>query len=139
MIPSIDRAYQTRSSQSMEIPQLKFRNKFFQNSFFPSTIIEWNKLDISIRDSPSYAVFRKHILAYIRPSSNSLFNVNNPKGVILLTRLCVRLSHLREHKFKHSFLDTLNPICSCGNDIETLSHFFLHCPHFSSEKTNSLV
>ena len=28
----------------------------------------------------------------------------------LLTRLRLGLSHLREHKFKHNFQDTLNPI-----------------------------
>ena len=24
------------------------------------------------------------------------------------------LSHLRDHKFKHSFQNTLNPLCICG-------------------------
>ena len=47
------------------------------------------------------------------------FNCHNPKGVKLLTRLRLDLSHLREHKFKHSFQDSLNPICSSRNDIET--------------------
>ena len=38
------------------------------------------------------------------------------------------MSHLREHKFKHNFQGCLNPICSCGLDIESTSHFLLHCP-----------
>ena len=46
----------------------------------------------------------------------------------LLTILRVGLSHLREHKFKHSFQDTLNPICSCGEYIETSSDYLLLCP-----------
>ena len=45
------------------------------------------------------------------------------------------LSHLREHKFKHSFLDLLNPICNCGLDIEITCHFLLHCPNFINERT----
>ena len=48
------------------------------------------------------------------------------------------LSHLREHKFKHSFQDTLNPICNCGNDVETAIHFFLHCPLNSNERRTLL-
>ena len=54
----------------------------------------------------------------------------------------IGLSHLREHKFKHSFQDTLNPICNCGNDFESAIHFFLHCSLYSNERRtllNSLV
>ena len=38
------------------------------------------------------------------------------------------LSHFNEHKFKHSFNDTINPICICGRDVESINHFFLHYP-----------
>ena len=44
------------------------------------------------------------------------------------------MSHLREHKFKHNFQDCLNPICSCGLDIESTSHFLLHCATFNDER-----
>ena len=43
------------------------------------------------------------------------------------------LSHLREHKFKYSFQDTLNLICNCGEDIETTFHYVLHCPDYLHE------
>ena len=36
------------------------------------------------------------------------------------------LSHLREHKFRHNFQDILNPTCSCGENIETTTHFLLY-------------
>ena len=32
--------------------------------------------------------------------------------------------------FKHNFQDCLNPICSCGQEIETTSHFLLHCLNY---------
>ena len=51
----------------------------------------------------------------------------NPKGIQSLTRLILGLSHFREHKFKHNFQETLNPIFNCGEDIETSSHYLLHC------------
>ena len=74
----------------------------------------------------------------MRPSPNKIFQCNNPKGIKLVTRLRLGLSHLREHKFKHSFQDTLNPFCSCGVDIETTSHYFLHCLLFHAERSSLL-
>ena len=44
------------------------------------------------------------------------------------------MSHLREQKFKHNFQDCLNQISSCGLDIESASHFLLHCPTFNDER-----
>ena len=71
-------------------------------------------------------------------SQNRVYNWHNPKWIKLLTRLRVGLSHLREHKFKHSFQDTLNPICNCGEDIETTSHYLLHCPDYLHERKTLL-
>ena len=41
------------------------------------------------------------------------------------------LSHLCEHKFKHSFEDCLNPLCPCGNEIKTSTHYL---PHLQKRK-----
>ena len=134
VIPVSSRSYFTRYAEN--VPSFKVRHDFFKNSFFPSTAIEWNKIDKNIRKSESLNIFKKIILKFIRPSQNSVYNCHNPKGIKLLTRLRVGLSHLREHKFKLSFQDTLNPICTCGEDIETTSHYLLHCPdHLEERKT----
>ena len=50
-------------------------------------------------------------------------------------RLRLGLRHLRYHKLKHRFLDSLNRICSSGFDIETTSHFLLHCQNFINERS----
>ena len=84
------------------------------------------------RRCDSYNVFKSNILKFIRPSSNSFFDCHNPIGIKYITRIRLGLSHLREHKFKHSFQDTQNPICNCGNDLESAIHFFLHCPLYTS-------
>ena len=83
----------------------------------------------------SLNIFKKTLLNLIRPSESTVFNCHNPEGVKLLTRLRLGLSHLRERKFKHSFQDSLNPICNCGNDIELSAHFLLHCPNFSNKRS----
>ena len=71
---------------------------------------------------------------FIRPSGIIVFNCHNPKEIKLLTKLRLGLSHLREHKFKHNFQDSLNPICSCVNDIEMSAHFLRHCPNISNKR-----
>ena len=81
-----------------------------KNSFFPSAVTEWNKIDKNIRKSESFNILKKNILRFIRPSQNRVYNCHKPNGIKLLTTLRVELSQLREYKFKNSFQDTLNPI-----------------------------
>ena len=57
-----------------------------------------------------------------------------PMELNYLTRLRVGLSHLREHKFRHNFQDSLDPFCNCGRHIETTIHFFLHCSNYSNQR-----
>ena len=127
-IPTSVTTYNTRNTNN--IPLFKVKHNFFRNSFFPSAVIEWNKLDLNTCNSENLNIFNKTILNFMRSSGSTVFNCHNLKGVKLLTRFRLDLSHLREHKFKHSFQDSLNPICSCANDIETSAHFLLHCPNF---------
>ena len=79
------------------------------------------------------------ILSFIRLPPNSTFNFHNPNGMKLLSRLRLVFSHLREHKFKHSFQDSLNPFCSCGKgEVETSSHYLLYCSNYSEERLTFL-
>ena len=70
------------------------------------------------------------LLNFIRPCANSIFDIHNPPGIKLLTRLRLGLGNLHEHKFRHCFQDTLNPLCECRKDIESTMHFFFHCTDF---------
>ena len=136
--------YNTRNTNN--IPLFTVKHNFFRNSFFLSAVIEWNKLDLNNRNSESLNIFKKTLLNFIRPSgstifnchNSTIFNCHNSKGVKLLTRLRLGLSHLRKHKFKYSFQDSLNPIRSCGNDIESSAHYLLHCPNFSNQRSTFL-
>ena len=114
---------------------MNVKNNIFKNTFFPSTIIEWNKLDLKIKNSESIQTFKKRILSFIRTFPNSTFNCLTPKGIKFLSRLRLGLSHLREHKFKHSFQDSVNPFCFCGKgEVETSSHYLLYCSLYSNER-----
>ena len=136
VIPKNNITHQTRGSDN--IPLLGTKLNFFQNSYFPVGLKEWNRLDIDIRKSDSISIFKKRILSFIRPLPSKVSNCHNPQGLKLLTRLQLGLSHLRYHKFKHNFLDTINPLCSCSSDIETTLHSFLYCPNYMEWRNNLL-
>ena len=135
-MPTRNPFYITRNHTN--IPLFKTSHIFFKKPFFPSAIIEWNNLDPKLGNSDTYGTFKNTILKFLRPSPNSVFKCHNPQGIKFLTRLRLGLSHLREHKFKHSFRDSLNPLCKCGFDVESTSHFLLHCPIYNNERSSLL-
>ena len=132
ILPVFQSSCQTRRQNF--IRNFPIRTSRFKNSFFPSSVNEWNALDKDIVLSPSVDLFKRKLLTFIRPSKRSTFDNNHPNGVKFLTRLRVGLSHLREHKFKHNFQDTLNSLCPCSNETETTEHFLLHCQFYSEQR-----
>ena len=104
------------------------RTKRFEDTFFPFCSIEWNKLKPSIRNLSTQLLFKNALLRQYRPSPKQIFNVHNPYGVMLLSRLRLGLIHLNEHLSRHKFAG-VNPYCMCKtNSRETTVHFLLHCP-----------
>ena len=68
----------------------------------------------------------------------SLFDIHDPSGVKLLSRLRLKSSHLNEHKFRHNFKDTMSPMSDSVSETETTDHFFLRCPFFAINRQNLL-
>ena len=59
-------------------------------------------------------------------------------GEVLLTRLRLNFIHLNEHKFRHNFNDTTNPMCSCGAATERTIHYLLRCRLYSVQRVELL-
>ena len=36
-----------------------------------------------------------------------------------------------EHRFNHNFQNCINPLCTCSLEVESISHFSLHCLHYN--------
>ena len=125
LIPKFNRVHNTRLSYN--IPPIKVGHDYIKNSFFTSALSESNQLNLNIRNSASLNTFKKKLLNLTRSCAISIFDIHNLLGIKLLARLRLGLSHLHEHKFKHCFQDTLNPICGCDKDIGSTMHFFPHC------------
>ena len=64
------------------------------------------------------------------PFENPISNFHNTSGIKLITRLRLGFSNLHEHKSRHNFQNTLNPICSCRENIETATQYLLYCSNY---------
>ena len=119
--------YQTRSTAKNIVTQTASRTVNFSNTFFSRCSQEWNNLSDDIKSLPSPILFKKALLSFVKTSENSVFAIHRNNGIKLLPRLRLNFSHLNEQKFRHNFLDTIKPMCSCGSEPETTAHFLLHC------------
>ena len=128
LVPKCETNTRTRNSS------FKCQTNCFKNSFFPSTLKDWFKLDLNITNLESISIFKSKLLSFISPVQTNIYNIFDPKGLTFLTRLRLSFSHLNEHRFQHNFQDCLNPLCSCSLEIEDTSHYLLHCHHFSHHR-----
>ena len=131
LIPKCNQSIRTRNSH---IPTFYCRTDCFKYSFFPSTLRDWFNLDEFIRCAESISIFKNRLLSLIRPVQSSVFNIFDPKGLKLLTRLRLEFSHLNEHRFRHNFESCVNPLCSCSLTTEDTVHYLLHCHHFTHHR-----
>ena len=99
---------------------LRFRTIILLTSLLPFTIN-----DSHIKNIDSYAIFRKKLLTFIKPLEKHSYVISETLGVRLLNRLRLSFNHLREHKFRHNFVDPLNLLYSCSMETEDTKHYFL--------------
>ena len=72
VIPTATRPFITKNDD--KLPYFKVKHNYFKN-VFPSTVIDWNKLDLNICNSKSLTSFKDNILNFIRPSKKGSFFV----------------------------------------------------------------
>ena len=92
IIPCTTRSYSERNANNILL--VRVNNNYFINIFFPSTITEWNKLDLSICNSTGLNIFKGRLLQFVRPLENIVFTCHNPIGIKYLTRMRLGFSHL---------------------------------------------
>ena len=72
-------------------------------------------------------------LNFTRPIGKGTYKICDPLGIKLLIRwLRLGFSHLSEHKFRHKFADSLNPLCPCSLETESTLHVFLRCQNYTT-------
>ena len=119
MLPPLQRP---QRNQGFFQPLLR-KTKIFKNSFLPYMIHEWNLQDPKIRKIDSYVGFRKKYKVFLNLRKIGEFRRSDLIWLWLIDQR-VDFSHLNEHTFRHTFADTLNPLCSCFLETESMAHFF---------------
>ena len=79
------------------------KGNFYKNSFFPSTIIDWSKVDSNLLNWECFGIFKNNILKFFRPKPSSFVYFSNLKESTHITRLRLELNHLhysRQHWYK---------------------------------------
>ena len=99
----LPKCQQTIATRNSNILTFYCRTDCFKFSFFPSTLKDWFNLDSSIRNLESLAIFKTRLLSLICPFQSNVYNIFDPIGLKLLTRLRLGFSHLNEHKFRIIF------------------------------------
>ena len=130
-----ERIYQELSLESLQSPRWYRKLAMFYKIYKNKSPFNFLKVIPALTSShlqslngtswiSPFGIFKITILNFIRSTARSFFNRNNHKGIRLMTRLHLGLSHQNCN----------NPLCSCSMNIESTSHFFLHYPLFDDKR-----
>ena len=141
LVNLIDKFKFTEDSKFYNKTLLKYvpcRTNKYKSSFLPSTINDWNMLEVEIKTSETKSIFKKKLLNKIRPKKSSYFGLRNHDHVRYITMLRMELSPLRAHKHKYNFNDTSDPLCIVCGVIEDTCHYLLHCKSYRLARVSLL-
>jgi hypothetical protein len=127
--------YNLRNADNIALPMGR-RTDYF-NSFFPSTIRLWNKLDRTIKHRDSLDSFKYHMKKAKCRKKKKLYSRFNGTGAINHTRMRLGLSGLQSQR--HDYNHVPRPTCNhCGARREDELHFFLQCRVFTPMRVTLL-
>ena len=116
---------------SSNIQQIKSKNNYFRDSFLPSTISKWNSIPITVRNSPSLAIFRSELNKTMGPCKppNHYYYGERKAGIILA---CMRMgcSNLNADLAKIQVIPSAQ--CACGDGVEDALHYFFVCTKYTA-------
>ena len=116
--------YPLRNGQDIIVPFCRLT--LTSESFFPSTIREWNKLDLTVRNTDTLAKFKSELRNTVTVNKPPLHYSYGPRKLnILLTQLRCSASFLNYDLYRVNIIT--DPFCQCGESIEDTHHFFFGC------------
>ena len=122
---NIEPNYMARNPRFVTPPQC--RTKSYMDSFFPTVLDLWNKLDNDTRNIQSLSSF-KIKLNEDADKSPSFYSIGSRSLNIWHCQLRNEASSLNHHLFQSHLSDSSQ--CACGDAIENNFHYFYVCPLF---------
>lgn len=119
--------YNLRDGNNIKLPFC--RTELFRRSFLPYTIRLWNKLEHSIRNSPSVHSFKRALKKNL-PEVIILHYYGERWAAIHHARIRMQCSGLN-YDLCYKLYVRDDPHCRCGAVRETAHHFFFDCPLYT--------
>ena len=91
-------------TQGISIFQVTFTEVSISNLPFSLPILRNGSTSIRVN---SINAFKQELLLLIHLLENIIFNIFDPEGLKLFTRLRLGFSHLNENRFRHNFQECL--------------------------------
>ena len=132
----VNHSYRTRTSVQGNLPIPRCYKDAFKNSFFPSTIKEWNGLAPHVRHANSKLSFKKTLIASYH-NCKPLFICSDVsrKKQVAFAQIRMGFSNLNYHLFSHGCIE--NASCPCGHSVEDCQHFLIDCPLYTQLRTET--
>ena len=127
VLPLVQDCNPYRLRNSSDIRTMYTNTNLFSNSFYPSTIREWNSLAQEIEDASSVASFKYQLKRETRNRAPpKYYSAGSRQGQFFHARLGMQCSSLNVDLYRKNMIPS--PSCSCGDFGECIP--FLLC--FSS-------
>ena len=108
------------------------RTTSYQQSFFPLTCTQWNKLPDTTHH-PKHNTFKKRLCEQLGASDPPpYYKFGTKTGNKFHARLRMEMSNLNSHLF--AIQKVASPSCSCGYYNETINHYVLRCPNYTNQR-----
>lgn len=116
------------------ITQLFCRTELFRKSCIPSGITLWNSLDENLRNSSSLDSFKYQTKRhYLDVSVVPHYYINCDRYLsVMHSRIRNNCSNLSNDLYINHL--TMNPLCTCNQEIENAEHYFLRCSKYVNER-----
>ena len=128
--PQVETLSQYNLRNAQDLRNTRTRTTQYYESFLPSTLRQWNNLQIETRQCDSLNSF-KRVLNKDKKYVPKYYYYGKRKAQVLHTRLRTGCSSLNLDLFLKSISDS--PMCRCGS-IENTQHFFFHCNLFRRQR-----
>ena len=126
--------YNLRNAVTISI--LPSRLQLFYESFYPSTIRDWNMLPPEIRNLPDSEKFRIAISKNL-PTPNALYRYGARQSNVTHARMRMGCSELNAHLFRNHVIDS--PACACGDIYEDAYHYLFVCPRYLVQRDKMIT
>ena len=130
-LPSAHQYNLRTGALQFKIPNI--RTTSYMESFFPSTVKQWNNLPDYIRNASSISSFKNMLKSYFCKKVNELYHFGERRYNVLHCQIRNKASNLNLDLYSQGL--SVTPMCdNCNNFIEDAYHYFFICSKYATSR-----